>query len=327
MRRVAPCVAAAVLVSGLTIAAQPASADGAAWRREREHRLELRKTEAASETSIVGGKIAPPGAWPFQVAVLRAGWGNNYQSEWCGGTLIDKFHVVSAAHCVFNMKPSQFSILTGTQSLALGGTRRAVRTIQIHPKYDDITTDYDIALITLVTPATEVKVFAQMIGGTQEQSFARPGTAAYVVGWGSTVKTGGGYPRPLMQAELPVVSGKDCNDRNSYNGAITPRMICAGPTAGGKDSCDGDSGGPLIVKDGNGHWRLQVGIVSWGADICALRNKYGVYSRLAVLSNWVRTTIAAQSSDKSGGAVRADCTVLTGAAQAACLDRAALAPE
>ena len=51
----------------------------------------------------------------------------------------------------------------------------------------------------------------------------------------------------------------------------------------------------MIVKDASGHWRLQAGIVSWG-DGCARKNFFGVYSRLAVLSGWVKTGIAGCSA-------------------------------
>jgi len=141
---------------------------------------------------------------------------------------------------------------------------------------------------------------------------------SFVTGWGSTIATGGGYPRPLYQVQVPLVSSTDCNDANSYGGEVTPRMICAGLTQGGKDSCDGDSGGPLVVKDAQGGWRLQAGIVSWG-DGCARKNKFGVYSRVAVLSAWAKMVIAADGALVA----RLDCERLAGQGRQSCLQRRA----
>jgi secreted trypsin-like serine protease len=272
----------------------------------------------AAESAIVGGNAAPPGKWPFQVALLRTGFGSNYASEWCGGSLVDKFHVVTAAHCVFQKQPANFRVLTGTQSLVSGGTRHAIASIKIHPSYNNNRVDYDIAVITLKTPAADIAFFAELITTAQEQTRAAPGTMSFVTGWGSTIATGGGYPRPLYQVQVPLVSSTDCNDANSYGGEVTPRMICAGLTQGGKDSCDGDSGGPLVVKDAQGGWRLQAGIVSWG-DGCARKNKFGVYSRVAVLSAWAKMVIAADGALVA----RLDCERLAGQGRQSCLQRRA----
>jgi secreted trypsin-like serine protease len=212
----------------------------------------------------------------------------------------------------------RYDVLTNTQTLGTGGTRHKVASIKLHPSYRPSSLDYDIAVITLKTPATGIPFFATLITQAQESTLAKTGTNSYVTGWGSTIATGGGYPRALQQVLIPLASRSDCNDANSYDGEVTARMICAGLTQGGKDSCDGDSGGPLIVKDAQGRWRLQAGIVSWG-DGCARKNLFGVYSRVAVLSAWAQTAIAADGVLVA----RFDCERLAGQGRQGCLQRRA----
>ena len=86
--------------------------------------------------------------------------------------------------------------------------------------------------------------------------------------------------------DIPLITNLECD--TAYKGQITERMICAGLAAGGKDSCQGDSGGPLIVKDNKGK-DVLVGVVSWGQG-CAKPNKYGVYSNVASVADWIKAT-------------------------------------
>lgn len=241
---------------------------------------------------IVGGTQAPAGKWPFQVALLDSKTANNYYAQFCGGTLVSALFVVTAAHCVYGTAASRIDVLTNTQSLSSGGVRHKIAAIRMHPNYNDNTTDFDIAVIKLQTPASGITKFAQLLSAANENTLAPVGELTFVTGWGSRNANGGSYPTSLYQVQVPIVSRTDCNDANSYAGAITQRMICAGYTQGGKDSCDGDSGGPLTVQDNAGDYRILAGIVSWG-DGCAQKNLFGVYSRVAVLSKWANNTIAA----------------------------------
>jgi len=72
------------------------------------------------------------------------------------------------------------------------------------------------------------------------------------------------------------VDRETCKKNYADEKDVTPRMICAGVSEGGKDSCSGDSGGALVLKNS----RKQVGIVSWGYG-CAEKNYPGVNTNLA----------------------------------------------
>lgn len=236
------------------------------------------------EPRIVGGVEAPVGAYPWMTAIVV----NNLSpanGQFCGGSLINREWVMTAAHCVTTGttvdNPSADDIVVDIHRLSdNNGIRRNLQQIIVHPQWDPPTYDYDIALLHLEQPVDSVPVVSLV--QPSDAPLFEPGDIARVMGWGATAWQGSGSD-VLLQVDIPIVSQTTC--RASYGESdITDRMLCAGLAAGGKDSCQGDSGGPLVVDD-NGVWR-QVGIVSWGNG-CAFPNYYGVYSRVAVLYDWV----------------------------------------
>ncbi|MCP3395306.1 serine protease [Bradyrhizobium sp. CCGB12] len=109
--------------------------------------------------------------------------------------------------------------------------------------------------------------------------FGKPDSMVTVIGWGATTEGGNTTPE-LKEVDLKVQTSTDCerNYRQAVPSArITSHMLCAGEPAGGKDSCQGDSGGFLGAPNGKS-W-VQLGIVSWGIG-CAQPNLYGVYTRV-----------------------------------------------
>ena len=91
----------------------------------------------------------------------------------------------------------------------------------------------------------------------------------------------------LQWIKAPTVSNSKC--AQSYNGAITDAMICAGYEEGGKDACQGDSAGPFVCKGPN-HKAILTGIVSWGVG-CARVDFYGVYSRVTKILSWIKSNM------------------------------------
>jgi secreted trypsin-like serine protease len=300
--------ALALAVATAAFASTAASADSGNPMRDRVRQQEQRVLERAlgpnysavptPAPSIVGGVQSPNGKWPFQVGLLTANISDNFQAQFCGGTLVARQFVITAAHCITENNGTitlkgTMQVLTGTQNLANGGVRHTIAQVRRHPSYNPNTFDFDIAVIKLTTPASGIKFFATILASVDENTLANPGKLATVTGWGNTQASGpSSFPTALREVQVPIVTRTNCNDGNSYDGSVTMRMICAGLTAGGKDSCQGDSGGPLTVKDAQGRYRILAGIVSWG-DGCAQPNLYGIYSRVAFLGAWAKTTIAA----------------------------------
>lgn len=251
-----------------------------------------------SPPTVIGGQLASDGEWPWQVALIDAG-GDPYAGQYCGGSLIATDWVVTAAHCAQGSDPNDVEVLAGIHNLGnpdAGYQRLAVAEIFIHPQYNQAAQyDKDVALLRLTDPAQLGSTPGGQVVATIPLVSAGAGSLAgqqaTVSGWGYD---GGSYPTRLMEAVVPIVTNADCNDANSYNGDITAAMLCAGYTAGGIDTCSGDSGGPLAVDGPN--WKLA-GITSWG-DGCALPNKYGVYTRVSQVAGWIEDTMdAAPASD------------------------------
>ncbi|MBT4520680.1 MAG: trypsin-like serine protease [Halieaceae bacterium] len=230
---------------------------------------------------IVGGYPSDPGNNQW-IASLQY-----RQQHFCGAALIADRWILTAAHCVIDesASDSRFSVWVGGHNLdALAqGVRRDVTKIIMHPQYDDFTVENDIALLELESaiPGDIPRVAlatVQIMSGP-----AAPNQPVTVSGWGALAENGGD-PTVLHEVVLPVVSNSTCNAPQSYSGEITSRQICAGLRDGGKDSCFGDSGGPLWLSSAGLDY--IVGIVSYG-DGCARADKYGVYTRVFSYINWV----------------------------------------
>ncbi|KAF7697969.1 hypothetical protein HF521_004479 [Silurus meridionalis] len=245
--------------------------------------------QAPLNTKIVGGQDAVSGSWPWQVSLQTGG------SHFCGGSLINKNWVLSAAHCFKSVSAGSFTLVLGMQNLDGSNPNmqtKSVTKIFMNQQYDANTNDNDIALIQLSSPVT-INDYVRPVCLATSSSSLPAGTNVWVTGFGQ-ISSGVNLPSPqtLQEVQLPIVSNSDC--ANTYGaGSITDNMLCAGLTQGGKDSCQGDSGGPL-VSTSSGAW-TQAGIVSFGKG-CALPNFPGVYTRVSQYQDWIYSTINSTSS-------------------------------
>ncbi len=103
-----------------------------------------------------------------------------------------------------------------------------------------------------------------------------PTIDSWAVGWG-TVSSGSTLTSNILKnVKLTLYPASKCNAVSPLIMKNWQAQICAGDVAGGKDSCQGDSGGSLFIKDYvNGKLKyVTVGIVSYGIG-CGLPNRPG----------------------------------------------------
>jgi len=273
----------------------------------------LPQAARASEVQprIVGGGTA--GSIPYQVAVFA-------DSGFCGGVVYEASTVITAAHCVVDRASANLSavpavqVVAGTSSLASLGADGVVadaRTLSLDRQYNPSTNDHDIAKIELASPlwTGTPPAAIQPIGIVDDTSFqslldnldTTPVTAT-VSGWGCTdpVDPGGDtcpgtLPADLQSVEIPLIKQAECaSDYGAVGVIITANMFCAGVAGAdvnaNRDSCFGDSGGPLTIDDpDNPGQPALAGLVDSGNG-CAQDTFPGIYTRVSALTDFVDAT-------------------------------------
>uniref|UniRef100_A0A8C1W2V9 Zgc:123295 n=1 Tax=Cyprinus carpio TaxID=7962 RepID=A0A8C1W2V9_CYPCA len=231
---------------------------------------------APLNNKIVGGVDAKAGAWPWQVSIQTPSFGH-----FCGGSLINKDWVLSAAHCFTEYVES------------LNKTYRTASRIIVHPKYNLIKFDSDIALVQLSSSVTFSDYIRPVCLAAAGSVFGG-GTESWITGWG-LLKSEGEPANILQEVQVPVVSDNDCYNAFAALTTITSNMICAGlinPVRG----CDftnqhdrGDSGGPVVSR--NSSLWIQSGIVSFGASPCDNPKYPSVFARVSQFQDWITSNI------------------------------------
>ncbi|OAR05758.1 hypothetical protein LLEC1_06788, partial [Akanthomyces lecanii] len=219
----------------------------------------------AASTRIVGGQLAPDGAFPFIVSLTIQG------QHFCGGSLLDETTVLTASHCLHGIPEGETVIArAGSHDTTQGGVESTVVSLTAHPGFTMENLDHDVAILKLSDPIKESDTI-QYAKLPEAGSDAMPGTKT-VGGWGAEVDHGP-VVQQLKVLNLKLINREQCQQIAPKTNRITENMICAGE--GVEDSCQGDSGGPLI----DAQTGVLEGVVSFGWG-CASQGLPAVYARV-----------------------------------------------
>ncbi|KAL3674680.1 hypothetical protein V7S43_000620 [Phytophthora oleae] len=228
------------------------------------------------ESRIYGGSEADVDQYPF-IASLRF---DPAGKTFCGGMLVASQFILTAGHCIKTNKGQIYASLGSEFGSGAGsGSAELIKVVEgfRHPLYNNDKHLYDVGLLKLEKPSSQKTAPLCAADGSDN----KVGTMATALGWGLTEDRKGSFT--LQEVNVGIISNAECNKK--YGNRITEGMVCAG-NGNGKDSCNGDSGGPLLA---NG---VLVGLVSWGGK-CG--SKAGVYTRLTYVMDYITDVLSGDS--------------------------------
>ncbi|XP_005412779.1 PREDICTED: kallikrein-7 [Chinchilla lanigera] len=224
---------------------------------------------------IIDGYRCKSGSHPWQVALLKG------SQLHCGGVLVGKRWVLTAAHC----KMGQYTVQLGSDKLGDSRAQKIKATQSFrHPRYSTQTHENDIMMVRLDKPAR----MSSSVKAASLPTHCEPaGTSCSVSGWGTTTSPQVTFPAMLMCTDVNLIASNEC--KKVYKELLGESMLCAGIKGSKTNTCNGDSGGPLMCKG------TVQGIVSWGTFPCGQPNDPGVYTQVCKYTNWVKQTMRRHS--------------------------------
>ncbi|XP_065201385.1 putative uncharacterized protein DDB_G0282133 isoform X2 [Planococcus citri] len=242
------------------------------------------------------------GQWPWHVALFMRDEVNPSKSSYiCGGSLVSKNRVITAAHCVSLsgnriVNPNSLTAYMGKYNINTDEStsqKRTVSALKVNPEYNKANFHNDIAILSLkddveFTNYVRPICLWEATDGVQDVV----GQNGIVVGWGYNEYQQ--LNQELKQATMPIVSTEKCarSDPQFFSEYVSDNAFCAG-SLNGTGPCKGDSGGGLVLKRNNS-WYLR-GIVSVSAapkngSVCN-NHHYIVFTDTAKYTDFIKRNI------------------------------------
>uniref|UniRef100_A0A182YFJ8 Uncharacterized protein n=1 Tax=Anopheles stephensi TaxID=30069 RepID=A0A182YFJ8_ANOST len=232
---------------------------------------------------LLGGTNAPWGQFPSAVSI------NTTFNLHCGGAVVDRQHVLTAAQCVFNanqrlIDPYWITVRAGDIALAPVGARRQTRKVTqifVHPQFNIRTLENDVAVLRLDRPYELPSNTINVANRTRR--IVPNGANCQFAGWGASAAAVNA-PVNVLQRFLPMtVNDRDtCNQATMHAGRVQESQLCAGNTGASNNAapCNGNAGTGLYCE------RVLVGTLSFGIN-CGIANNPPIFTQVRFYNDWI----------------------------------------
>ncbi|XP_022223732.2 lectizyme-like [Drosophila obscura] len=242
------------------------------------------------EGRIINGYEALAGEAPYIVSLQTTAG-----SHFCAGSLISAKCIATAAHCLTYANSLAVAAAHGRSSKEDTQVRQISSSDHIvHENYSGGVGPYDIGLIIVKTPfnlnAIARDGSAPVASIALQPKKLEGSTDGTLYGWGRD--NSGALPEKLQKLDVNIIDHVQCKAALPANSKVADSNVCT-YTAGTSDgACNGDSGGPLIIRSTDGTAYL-IGIVSWGYTPCASTYYPSVYTETNSYLDWIAEKVAA----------------------------------
>ncbi|XP_030765182.1 serine protease easter-like [Sitophilus oryzae] len=261
-----------------------------------------------TDNRIINGENAFLNEFPWMALLSYSGKKSGFK---CGGTIINQNYILTAAHCIANLKNSRLvSVRIGEHSIQnetdceLRRKRKikcnppaidlSIEQVIPHPDFNPATFTNDIGLLRVSKMNLQQESTRPVCLPITKTQRTLNYTNIVVTGWGIVNPDTEETADILQKVGLPVTDKATCADiYKQHNIELHNYQLCAGGVRN-KDSCPGDSGGPMVVPgvDSNDDAQyVQQGVVSFGPKYCGLPGYPGVYTLVIYYMDWILDTI------------------------------------
>ncbi|XP_058834513.1 venom serine protease-like [Topomyia yanbarensis] len=232
---------------------------------------------------IVGGESTQPNEFPMTAAIIEI----SSKSLVCGATIITDRHALTAAHCISGRSISNSALLVGDHNMQTGSDTpyakaMLISTFTVNSAYNPTTKSNDIAL---VRTADQI-IFNPGVNRACLPYIYASANFNYVylttLGWG-TLDFGGAMATDLQKVDLQVIDLATCRSKLSGMNVVQDNQICT--YTPDKDSCQFDSGGPMLYVDRSSGKTYAIGVINYGIT-CASRYP-SVSARVTSYLSWI----------------------------------------
>jgi secreted trypsin-like serine protease len=262
-----------------------------------------------AHASIIRGDVAPIASFP-SLAFIAARTGKN-EGFSCTGTVVSPRVVLTAAHCVEDLRfggftaAADYKVATGRANPRRDVTGEVLRVSATHvfPGFDPGTTHGDAALLILASPTTAPPI---PLAAAADAPLYAGGAPVQLAGWGLTRADARAAPEELHATDNVVLNPSACRGQipsfyRPYSAAL--QMCTSDPPDHANGGCFGDSGGPAIAHRADGT-PVEIGIVSTGGPRCSTKLP-NIFTRVDRVSTWAAEWVAATELGGPPSALRA----------------------